>query len=84
MVRTTRKKIDIHANAAMHAGSSTNAAAAIVNPPKSAAASGLVESALEGQDEDGDEDDDERSGADLKSGAHSDGEYQRWKAENCD
>ncbi|KAF2731941.1 methionine aminopeptidase 2-like protein [Polyplosphaeria fusca] len=37
------------------------------NPPKSAAASGLTESAVEGEAEDGDDDDDLQSGANLKS-----------------
>lgn len=45
--------------------SSATAAIATVNPPKPAAASGLVHGALEGEDEDGDED---KVGADLKSG----------------
>jgi methionyl aminopeptidase len=57
-------------------GSSANAVASIVNPPKSAAASGLLDGALEGQDEDGDEDDDEKSGADLNTGAKQDGQHE--------
>ncbi|KAF2867818.1 methionine aminopeptidase 2-like protein [Massariosphaeria phaeospora] len=47
-------------------GSSACVAIAAVNPPKSAAASGLLQGALEGQDEDGEDDDDNQSGADLK------------------
>jgi methionyl aminopeptidase len=42
-----------------------------VNPPKPAAASGLLQGALEGEDEDGDGDDD-HVGVDLKS---SNGKY---------
>ena len=39
----------------------------MVNPPKSAVASGLVQGMLEGQGEDGDDDDDdEKSGTDVK------------------
>lgn len=45
---------------------SANSAIASINPPKSAVASGLLEGALEGQDEDGD--DDENSGADVNVG----------------
>jgi methionyl aminopeptidase len=57
-------------------GSSTCAATINVNPPKPAAATGLLQGALEGQDEDGDDDDDEeKSGADLKlDGQPSNGE----------
>ncbi|KAH4807212.1 hypothetical protein HBH61_136670 [Parastagonospora nodorum] len=40
-------------------GSSSNTAINRANPPKSAAASGLVHGALEGQDEDGDDDDEQ-------------------------
>ncbi|KAF1815235.1 methionine aminopeptidase [Eremomyces bilateralis CBS 781.70] len=50
--------------------SSAHAAIAAVNPPKSAAASGLLQGALEGEDEDGDEDD-AKIGAELKSGGQS-------------
>lgn len=46
--------------------SSTGASIAIVNPPKPAAASGLLQGVLEGEDEDGDEDDDDAR-VDLKS-----------------
>ncbi|KAG9185814.1 methionyl aminopeptidase [Alternaria panax] len=50
-------------------GSSADAAIAIINPPKSAAASGLLQGVLEGQDEDGDDDDDDITGlgADVKN-----------------
>ncbi|KAI4675071.1 uncharacterized protein J4E88_007975 [Alternaria novae-zelandiae] len=49
-------------------GSSADAAIAIVNPPKPAAASGLLPGVLEGQDEDGDDDDDiAKLGADVKN-----------------
>lgn len=46
-------------------------AIAAVNPPKSAAASGLLHGVLEGEDEDGEDEDDERLGADLNSGSQS-------------
>ncbi|KAI4933486.1 uncharacterized protein J4E92_003153 [Alternaria infectoria] len=49
-------------------GSSADAAIAIINPPKPAAASGLLPGVLEGQDEDGDDDDDiAKLGADVKN-----------------
>ncbi|KAL1792522.1 hypothetical protein ACET3X_009029 [Alternaria dauci] len=49
-------------------GSSANAAIAIINPPRSAAASGLLHGVLEGQDEDGDDDDDNvKLGLDVKN-----------------
>ncbi|KAF2685221.1 methionine aminopeptidase 2-like protein [Lentithecium fluviatile CBS 122367] len=48
-------------------GSPTKPAIAAINPPKSDAASGLLEGMLEGQDEDGDDDDDDKTGAGLKS-----------------
>ncbi|KAI4926217.1 hypothetical protein J4E85_006509 [Alternaria conjuncta] len=49
-------------------GSSADAAIAIINPPKPAAASGLLSGVLEGQDEDGDDDDDiAKLGADVKN-----------------
>ncbi|KAF1851276.1 methionine aminopeptidase 2-like protein [Cucurbitaria berberidis CBS 394.84] len=49
--------------------SSASATVSSGNPPKPAAASGLLQGALEGQDEDGDDDDDddEKLGTDLKS-----------------
>ena len=47
--------------------SSAHAAIAVVNPPKPAAASGLVHGVLEGEDEDGEDEDNDRVGADLKS-----------------
>ncbi|KAK5099563.1 hypothetical protein LTR24_001222 [Lithohypha guttulata] len=46
--------------------SSAGAAIANVNPSKSAAASGLIHGALEGQDEDGEDEDEDVVGADLK------------------
>ncbi|KAJ9663835.1 hypothetical protein H2198_000595 [Neophaeococcomyces mojaviensis] len=46
--------------------STAHVAIAAVNPPKPAAASGLLHGALEGEDEDGDDDDDDKIGADLK------------------
>lgn len=46
--------------------SSTGVSIAIVNPPKPAAASGLLQGVLEGEDEDGDGDD-EDARVDLKS-----------------
>ena len=50
------------------AESSAGVAIAAVNPPKPAAASGLLHGALEGEDEDGEDEDDDKHGADLKSG----------------
>ena len=50
------------------AESPARASIAAVNPPKPAAASGLLHGALEGEDEDGEDDDDDKIGADLKSG----------------
>ncbi|OAL05331.1 methionine aminopeptidase [Phaeosphaeriaceae sp. SRC1lsM3a] len=48
-------------------GSSANAPINCANPPKTDAATGLLQGALEGQDEDGDDDDDDsnKNGADL-------------------
>ncbi|KAI4626486.1 hypothetical protein J4E83_003637 [Alternaria metachromatica] len=58
-------------------GSSADAAIAIINPPKPAAASGLLPGVLEGQDEDGDDDDDiAKLGADVKN---NDGAKKRRK-----
>ncbi|OBT55452.1 hypothetical protein VE04_04616 [Pseudogymnoascus sp. 24MN13] len=51
--------------------SSSGATIAAVNPPKPAAASGLVHGGLEGEDEDGD-DDDEKTGAVLKTDSQPD------------
>jgi methionyl aminopeptidase len=48
--------------------SSACASIAAVNPPKPAAASGLLQGALEGEDEDGEDQNDDKVGADLKSG----------------
>ncbi|KAI4712267.1 hypothetical protein J4E89_002533 [Alternaria sp. Ai002NY15] len=49
-------------------GSSADAAIAIINPPRPAAASGLLPGVLEGQDEEGDDDDDiAKLGADVKN-----------------
>lgn len=47
-------------------GSSLCIAITAINPPKSAAASGLLRSTLDGEDDDGDDDDDE-AGSNLKS-----------------
>jgi methionyl aminopeptidase len=56
---------------------STHTKIACVNPPKPAAASGLIQGVLEGQDEDGDDDEDEKTGADMKSGSEpSNGELK--------
>lgn len=49
-----------------HAESLAGVAITAANPPKPAAASGLLGSALRKQDEDGDDDDDSRDGTDLK------------------
>lgn len=46
----------------------SSAAIDSANPPKPAAASGLLHGALEGQDEDGDDDEDDRARADLNGG----------------
>jgi methionyl aminopeptidase len=61
--------------------SPAHATIAAVNPPKPAAASGLVQGALEGQDEDGDEDDDEdgKVGADLNTAANPEGTKKKRK-----
>ncbi|KAF2791897.1 methionine aminopeptidase 2-like protein [Melanomma pulvis-pyrius CBS 109.77] len=56
---------------------SGDAAIGITNPPKPAAASGLIHGVLEGQDEDGDDDDDDKSGTDLISGQPTDGKKKR-------
>jgi methionyl aminopeptidase len=49
-------------------GPNKEAAIASTNPPKSAAASGLVEGTLEGQDDDADDDEeDDQAGADLNA-----------------
>ncbi|PGH22982.1 methionine aminopeptidase, type II [Polytolypa hystricis UAMH7299] len=50
-----------------NAESSAHDAIASVNPPKLAAASGLLHGALEGEDEDGEDEDDDKMGAELKS-----------------
>jgi len=55
----------------LRAEASADAAIAATNPPKPAAASGLIHGALEGQDEDGEDEDDDKSGADLMSGSQS-------------
>ncbi|KAL9007823.1 MAG: hypothetical protein Q9173_006989, partial [Seirophora scorigena] len=62
--------------------SPTQAGIAAVNPPKPAAASGLVQRALEGEDEDGDDEDDEKPGADLKSGSQPTGGKKKKKRNN--
>ncbi|KAI4089858.1 MAG: hypothetical protein LQ344_005117 [Seirophora lacunosa] len=59
--------------------SPTQAGIAAVNPPKPAAASGLVQGALEGEDEDGDDGDDDNLGADLKSGSQPTNEGKKKK-----
>ena len=65
-MRTCRLSADLTSGA----GSSANGAIAAGNPPKPAAASGLLDGMLEGQAEDGDDDDDEeKSGADVKTDA---------------
>ena len=48
--------------------SSACAAIAAINPPKPAAASGLVRGALEGEDEDGEDENHDKARADMKSG----------------
>ncbi|KAH7083971.1 methionine aminopeptidase 2-like protein [Paraphoma chrysanthemicola] len=48
-------------------GSSTDAPIVATNPPKPAAATGLLEGALEGQDEDGDDDEDAQNGSNMKT-----------------
>ena len=58
------------------AGSSADAAVAILNPPKSATASGLVQGVLEGQDEDGD-DNEGNVRQDLNNGHSNDGKGRR-------
>lgn len=52
------------------AESPTGSAAAIINPPKPAAASGLVQGVLDGDDDDGEgeNNDYQKIGTDLKSG----------------
>ena len=63
-----------------HNGSSGDAAIAVVNPPKSAVASGLLQGMLEGQGEDDDDDDDyEKNRADMKS---TDGAKKKRKRNN--
>ncbi|EGE83671.2 methionyl aminopeptidase [Blastomyces gilchristii SLH14081] len=47
--------------------SSPHAAIDTINPPKHAAASGLLHGPLEGETEDGEDEDDDKTGADLKS-----------------
>jgi hypothetical protein len=51
----------------LNLGQPKEVAIASSNPPKSAAASGLVEGTLEGQDDDEDDDEDEQAGADLNA-----------------
>ncbi|RYN71309.1 Methionine aminopeptidase 2-2 [Alternaria alternata] len=62
-------------------GSSADAAIAIINPPKSAAATGLLQGVLEGQDEDSDDNDDDiaKLGADVKN---NDGAKKKRKRNN--
>jgi methionyl aminopeptidase len=56
------------------------AAIAAINPPKPAAASGLLQGALEGQDEDGNDDDNDKTRADLKSALTQDGKKKKRKS----
>jgi methionyl aminopeptidase len=49
-------------------GASPGATVASANPPKPAAATGLVDGALEGQDDDEDGDEDNNTGGDLNTG----------------
>lgn len=61
-------------------GQSEHAAIAIINPPKSAAASGLLQGMLEGQGENGDDDDDDENvGTDVKN---TDGAKKKRKRNN--
>ncbi|CAN9477339.1 unnamed protein product [Alternaria alternata] len=62
-------------------GSSADAAIAIINPPKSAAATGLLQGVLEGQDEDSDDNDDDiaKLRADVKN---NDGAKKKRKRNN--
>ncbi|KAK2865418.1 hypothetical protein FQN49_003596 [Arthroderma sp. PD_2] len=62
--------------------SSTGNAIAAVNPPKPAAASGLLQGALEGEDEDGDDDDDDKDRTDLKSNDQPNSEGKKRKRKN--
>ncbi|KAL2019415.1 hypothetical protein VTK56DRAFT_9706 [Thermocarpiscus australiensis] len=62
--------------------SSTFAAIAAVNPPKPAAATGLLHGALEGGDEDGEDEDDDKLGADLKSGGQAGNSKKRKRKSN--
>jgi len=58
--------------------SSVCAAIAAINPPKPAAASGLLPGVLEGEDEDGGDEDDIKMGADLKPGCQPGNSEQAW------
>jgi hypothetical protein len=51
----------------LNLGQPNEVAITSTNPPKSAAASGLVEGTLDGQDDDGDADEDDQAGADLNA-----------------
>lgn len=62
--------------------SSARAAIAAVNPPKPAAASGLLHGALEGEDEDGEDEDDDKIGADLKSGGQPNNSKKKKRKSN--
>ncbi|KAF2638397.1 methionine aminopeptidase 2-like protein [Massarina eburnea CBS 473.64] len=61
--------------------SSANTTTATPNPPKSAAASGLLHGALEGEDEDGDDDGEHDSGlgTDMKNDASTEGKKKKRK-----
>lgn len=69
-----------------HNGSPTRAATAAANPPKSAAASGILPGGgLEGQDEDGDDDDDGKAGLDVSnnsSQANTDAKKKRKRSKS--
>lgn len=62
------------------AESSAHAAIAAINPPKPAAASGLLHGALDGEGEDGedDDDDDNKIGPNLKSGDQANDSKPTW------
>lgn len=62
--------------------SSARAAITAVNPPKPAAATGLLLGALEGEDEDGEDEDDDNIGADLKSGGQPNNSKKKKRKSN--
>ncbi|KAF3897939.1 Methionine aminopeptidase 2 [Trichophyton interdigitale] len=67
-----------------NAESPTSSAAAIINPPKPAAASGLVQGVLDGDDDDeeGDDGDSQKIGTDLKSGGQPNNDGKKRKRKN--